>query len=692
MSRLPIVGGDTGLWGEILNDFLSVSLNSDGTLKSGAVGPAAATDNAIARFDGITGKLLQDSGLVITDLNHIEGSGVEIINTDTTGKQAQFYAVNSDSTHDGGAIAICAGNTTAPTKYGGNLTLQAGNALASGSTGGKIFLTAGDTIGPGTAGGSISLLAGRVYSAAGTDTPAGDIYLETQRGETVANSKWGMLYFNGDSFVLEKNNSNVTATVNLQTITSNTVVDFPSAATGQLVVDSATQTLTNKTLTTPKIDAINEATTDNGVNVDGVLIKDGQISMSSLAAGGTIYAESALQYTVSTPAYAPETLTGSATTVTGLTDDSISGQISLPFSFPFFVKNYSNIYIHSNGGLSFVNDGYDYYGYNLTDMMYRFQIVPYYVDLNIGAGGTIKYETQGTAPNRKFIVEFNAMYIYGGGGATNTTQAVLYENGTIDLHYISVSNVKIGTGGIVGLNTAVANGYETYDTRAISNVTHRYTFNAGVALPRDEKLVVNGNTYVEGDLILGTGNIANAAADISLKPGGDGNVYVYPAQTGWNAAIRSAGAAADINLNLVAKGAGLVLIDGASALSTTSVQQVRNKMMIPRYSTIAVGSTSVTPAADSFDCYTATGMTANLTINNATIGTLYSVIGDGSFSKLLFRFKDNGTARTLTWGTEYRAIGVLLPTTTVANKWLYVGVVRNGIDSKWDIIAVSQEA
>lgn len=34
MSRLPVVNGDTGAWGTILNDFLSVSLNPDGTLKN----------------------------------------------------------------------------------------------------------------------------------------------------------------------------------------------------------------------------------------------------------------------------------------------------------------------------------------------------------------------------------------------------------------------------------------------------------------------------------------------------------------------------------------------------------------------------------------------------------------------------------------------------------------------------------
>ena len=34
MSRLPTVGGDNNDWGNVLNEYLSISLNTDGTLKS----------------------------------------------------------------------------------------------------------------------------------------------------------------------------------------------------------------------------------------------------------------------------------------------------------------------------------------------------------------------------------------------------------------------------------------------------------------------------------------------------------------------------------------------------------------------------------------------------------------------------------------------------------------------------------
>lgn len=47
MARLPVPGGDTGQWGDILNEYLSMSHASDGSLKSGSV-VAAIPDNSIA--------------------------------------------------------------------------------------------------------------------------------------------------------------------------------------------------------------------------------------------------------------------------------------------------------------------------------------------------------------------------------------------------------------------------------------------------------------------------------------------------------------------------------------------------------------------------------------------------------------------------------------------------------------------
>jgi len=58
----------------------------------------------------------------------------------------------------------------------------------------------------------------------------------------------------------------------------------------------------------------------------------------------------------------------------------------------------------------------------------------------------------------------------------------------------------------------------------------------------------------------------------------------------------------------------------------------------------------------------------------------------------VIRIKDNGTARAISYGSQYRAIGVTLPTTTVISKTLYLAMVYNAADTKWDVLAVGQEA
>jgi hypothetical protein len=97
-----------------------------------------------------------------------------------------------------------------------------------------------------------------------------------------------------------------------------------------------------------------------------------------------------------------------------------------------------------------------------------------------------------------------------------------------------------------------------------------------------------------------------------------------------------------------------------------------------------ISSATVTPTFDD-DMVKITAQAVNLTLANPT-GTVIPGVG------LVIRIKDNGTGRTITYGTNYRALGVTLPATTVANKTLYLGMIYNSDDSKWDVTAVAQEA
>lgn len=79
------------------------------------------------------------------------------------------------------------------------------------------------------------------------------------------------------------------------------------------------------------------------------------------------------------------------------------------------------------------------------------------------------------------------------------------------------------------------------------------------------------------------------------------------------------------------------------------------------------------------DFITITALNQNLTISNPV-----NTVSDGH--SINFRFKDDGTARTLSFGSSYRAIGGSLPTTTVVGVWLNLRATLNLVDSKWDIL------
>jgi hypothetical protein len=124
-----------------------------------------------------------------------------------------------------------------------------------------------------------------------------------------------------------------------------------------------------------------------------------------------------------------------------------------------------------------------------------------------------------------------------------------------------------------------------------------------------------------------------------------------------------------------------------TVVGTTDTQTISAKRITPRIGTIADAAT-ITPTGDTSDQYNVTALA-----QAATIAAPSGTPVDGQ--KLSLRFEDNGTARALTWTTSsgaYRAIGVTLPTTTVASKVIYVGCIYNSLDTFWDVVAVATQA
>jgi hypothetical protein len=121
-----------------------------------------------------------------------------------------------------------------------------------------------------------------------------------------------------------------------------------------------------------------------------------------------------------------------------------------------------------------------------------------------------------------------------------------------------------------------------------------------------------------------------------------------------------------------------------TVVGTTDTQTLENKRVTKRIGTTASSATP-TPSADNHDQYNVTALAAA-----ATFGAPTGTPTDGQ--RLIIRVKDNGTARTLAYNAIYRAIGVTLPTTTTISKTIVLGCIYNSADSKWDVVAVAEEA
>jgi hypothetical protein len=136
----------------------------------------------------------------------------------------------------------------------------------------------------------------------------------------------------------------------------------------------------------------------------------------------------------------------------------------------------------------------------------------------------------------------------------------------------------------------------------------------------------------------------------------------------------------------ITSGAGVSTLPTSTdtLVGRATTDTLTNKRINPRIVTAASYTTDTGTSLDVSTCdeFDVTAQAGALKLNNPS-GT--PVNGQ----KLIVRIKDNGTARALTYDTQFRASSDLaLPTTTVLGKTLYLGFVFNSADTKWDLLAV----
>jgi len=199
----------------------------------------------------------------------------------------------------------------------------------------------------------------------------------------------------------------------------------------------------------------------------------------------------------------------------------------------------------------------------------------------------------------------------------------------------------------------------------------------------DQLMLDGGNEIVFGPEAHNVNDLNTAAGSLESKVGIDGSAvttshdYKLSGVTGTDKAASKTGTETLTNKTLTSP----VITNKSSTGTDSGTETLTSKRITRREITIASHATP-TPTSDTADIYTITAQTAA-----AAFAVPSGTPTQGQ--TLLIRIKDNGTARALSWNAIYRAgTDVALPTTTVLSKTLYVGLIYNLTDTKWDLIFV----
>ena len=581
----------------------------------------------------------------------------------------------TSATWNGIAIALNRGGTGASTAAGARTNLGLGtistqDASAVAITGGTID---GTTVGGTTpAAGSFTTLIGGAGS--------------TNYGQLTGGATTKAVQFQ----TLSATDTNISFAIQPK---GTGAIDLAAGSSGVNISNGGTVTAITRTASGsgysyPITITVSAPTTAGGVQAQISLTSYGS-STASVVSGGTGYTNGdTLTIVGGTPS-------GAATyTVTGVTGGVItsvsalnSGAYTTPPANPVSVTG------GTGSGATFNLTYYVPNTFSITNAGSGYIEQPTVTFSGGGGSGAAAYASVGSGTKITSLAGTGEVWtssgrqlIFGQAATTPTTVWTLYNDSFARSLLQGSGTTGISSGGTSNLsfftNSTAQEQLRVSHTASAVN----YVQVTGAATTTSPTITFTGSDGGVGGIISSKGNggisiFNNSSASRQLRVGNGGvtsavNWVTIDGSIATNAPkISVDGSDTDIDLTLTPKGAGRVNI-------TTSIK--------PKVNSAANVTSPLAWNSTSYDEYAITALANALTIN----ADANASPADGQ--KMMFRFKDNGTARALTWTTgstnSFRVVGVTLPTTTVASKLVYVGCIYNAADSRWDAVAVSQEA
>ncbi|MBN2729664.1 MAG: gliding motility-associated C-terminal domain-containing protein [Bacteroidales bacterium] len=147
-------------------------------------------------------------------------------------------------------------------------------------------------------------------------------------------------------------------------------------------------------------------------------------------------------YTVTSIPFAPPYPVNAGTVFSLGTDDIWSSSpITLPFNFCFFGSSYNQLWVGSNGVMTFTDPGSTYCPWSFTaavpsSSLIMNAIFGVYQDIDPSVCGTIRYDILGSYPCRTFVFNFDGVCHFSCTSIQTTSQIVLYEGTNVVDIYI----------------------------------------------------------------------------------------------------------------------------------------------------------------------------------------------------------------------------------------------------------------